>query len=134
MEEQEVTPELLEQLISGMGDKTKALLENQIEPLRKAVEEQGVALKRLEAGEAPDGPKSVKSIIDGNKKGFQSVLDGSARTVKFTVPELSVKTLIETSAVGGSTIAQRLPDVGQVATMPTLIRSLFRTGTVSRGM
>lgn len=133
MDEETLTPELLDQLISGMGDKTKALLENQIEPLKKTLEEQGVELKRLKAGEVPDGPKSVKSIIDGNKKGFQSVIDGSARSVKFTVPEVSVKTLVETSAVGGSTIAQRLPDVGQVATMPALIRSLFRTGTVSQG-
>lgn len=121
-----------EEEISALLEKVKSEVTRVIEPIKKGVEEQGIALQRLKIGDVPGG-NAIAKILETKKKDFQSVLDGTARSVKFTVPAESVKTLVQSSSVANSTLAHRLPDVGQVATINPVLRSLFRQASVSPG-
>lgn len=107
--------------------KIRETVKSEQDALRKTVEVQGIELQRLKAGgrHTTSTGSPLLSIIESKKKDFENLLSGNAARVKFEIPSTVMKTLAETASITDSTQAYRLPGVGQLATPPMTLRSLF---------
>lgn len=101
-----------------------------IDDLTAAIETQGLTLNELKAG-SPMKVKTIDEIFAEKKSAITAIADSSNGTVKFEIPK---KSLVGTASVGSNTIGMRLPDIGQMAYAGSVLRSLFRKGSIEAGM
>lgn len=117
-----VSTEVFEQKLADLG-----LEEDSIKNLTEAVEKQGEELRKFfEEGEK--NGKSVEQMIHEKKDDIKKLASGEARNFKM---HLSKKTLVQRTAVAGTTMAMRLPGVGEIPYQSTIISGLFRHAGVS---
>ena len=96
----------------------------QLKVLQKAIEDQGIAIRKMSIG---NGSKQIKSIEDELYAVKDQLLNAANKTVV-------IKTDVTRASITDNTISMRLPDVGQLATQANRLASLFATGTISEGM
>ena len=101
-----------------------------IKTLTDAVEKQGIEMRKLFAGEAAP-EKSLEQQIQANKQAIEDIAKGSGKTVSIKIGGNTNKTLVQRSGVSGSTMAMRLPDVGQLPYLGAQMTNLFRHAQVS---
>jgi len=102
------------------------LKDNVIKELTDAIEKQGIEIGKMLNGTA--GPKKgLDEIIAEKAKDIQKIATGGGN-VKFTI---SNKTLVQRSAVGSTTMAMRLAEIGQLPYLGTEMSDLFRHVPVS---
>lgn len=102
-----------------------------ISTLTKAVEDQGLQLTELLNKSRKTEVKTLSQILNEKRDLILGLATGAQKAVSFNIP---VKTLVETSLVGSSTIGQRLPDIGQIAVGGAVLSGLFRHAPVEAGM
>lgn len=102
-----------------------------IETLTKAIETQGLKLTELLSNGKDNEVKTLKQILNEKADLITGLATGAHKNVSFNIP---VKTLVQTSLVGSSTIGQRLPDIGQIAVGGAIMGGLFRHAPVEDGM
>ena len=112
---------------SELASKLEAmqLKDDTIKKLMDAVEKQGEELRKI-FNAKPTPEKSFSEVIHDKAKEIQAIAKGGGN-VKLTVD----KTLVTRALVSGSTMAMRLPDVGQLPYLGTVLAGLFRHVTVS---
>jgi len=149
----------LEKLFASAGVKTKETIKNEVaevlakvvsidefekrmkaisvdpvlvEKLQTAIEKQGLELSTYLEGKK-GAEKTMGEFLNEHKEKFQAVsTQGRQAAFKLTLPrEVVQKTLVERSAVGSSTQAMRLPEIGQLDYLNPVIRPLFRAVTIS---
>jgi HK97 family phage major capsid protein len=122
MEDDEVTlsPEQ-EAAQNALLNKIRKTIADENKPLRDQLDKQGLELKRLGLDGGYNSGTPILDVVRGKKKEIENFLSGNARSVNFTV-----KTLATTGSITSSTQARRLTDVGQLATQPLTLRSLFQ--------
>ena len=102
------------------------LKEDAIKNLTEAVAKQGTELSKFLIGKKEGEEISLKDQI---KASAEKIKDAVSKNGIF---EMEVnKTQVARSAVSGSTMAMRLPDVGQLAYLGTKLDGLFRHAPVS---
>lgn len=103
------------------------LKEGAIKELVDAVEKQGVELNKMLNGTT--GPKKgLDEIIAEKATAIKALASGTAPNVKISIAN---KTLVQRSAVSGTTMAMRLAEIGQLPYMGTELSDLFRHVNVS---
>ena len=95
-----------------------------IKTLVDAVEKQGIEMRKFNEGRTPT--KSLNELVAEKSDAIRQIGKGGPN-VKMTVD----KTLVQRSAVSGSTMAMRLPDVGEIPYLGAVISPLFRHAPVS---
>lgn len=95
----------------------------QLKVLNKALEDQGLAIKKLTLG---GGAKQRKTIEDELYAVKDKLLNAKNENVV-------IKTDVTRASITNSTISMRLPDVGQLATQANRLAPLFAAGTISEG-
>jgi len=95
-----------------------------IKTLVDAVEKQGIEMRKFNEGRTPT--KSLNELVAEKSDAIKQIGKGGPN-VKMTVD----KTLVQRSAVSGSTMAMRLPDVGEIPYLGAVISPLFRHAPVS---
>jgi hypothetical protein len=101
------------------------LKDNVIKSLTEAVEKQGVEMRKLLGGEEGE-KKGLDQLIKEKSEQIVKLASGG-QNVKFEVN----KTAIARASVSGSTMAMRLPDVGEIPYLGTVMSGLFRHAPVS---
>jgi len=102
------------------------LKEDSIKALTDAVEKQGIELNKMLNGTA--GPKKgLEEMIAEKAADIVKIATGGPN-VKMNI---SNKTLVQRSAVGSSTMAMRLAEIGQLPYLGTEMSDLFRNVQVS---
>ena len=96
----------------------------QLKVLQKAIEDQGIAIRKMSIS---NGSKQIKSIEDELYAVKDHLLNAANKTVV-------IKTDVTRASITDNTISMRLPDVGQLATQANRLAPLFATGTISEGM
>lgn len=125
--EKKNTDEIKTQIAALKSEIEKANRE-QFESLTKALETQGMAIRKLMAGE---GKESRKTLLDIIKEKKDDISKASIQNpVKFTVNKADVLT----SSVADSTIGMREQRIGQIARAANMIRPILATGVISEGM
>lgn len=105
---------------------TMGLKEGAIKELVDAVEKQGVELNKMLNGTT--GPKKgLEEMIAEKSKEIQAIAKGGP-SVKMS---LANKTLVQRSAVGSTTMAMRLTEIGQLPYLGSTLSELFRHVQVS---
>ena len=98
-----------------------------IEKLTQAVEEQGLALAKF--AKPDDAVKTVDAVINENASNISKLVDakrGESLTLKFSKEAIEArKTQVTRASVSNNTMAYRLPGVGQLAYMGTVMSGLF---------
>lgn len=123
--------------VKELDEKFKAigLEEKTIEKILKAVDTQGLEIRKmLDAQNERFGGnvKSIGEILHEAKEQLKSLASGSGKNVKLMIPSNAVnKTLVERSAVGSSTQAMRLTDIAQLDYLNPVMRSLFPAVQIS---
>jgi HK97 family phage major capsid protein len=123
--------------LKELDEKFKAigLEEKTIEKILKAVDTQGAELRKMldEQNQrwGGSGLKSIGEILNESKEAIKALATGG-KNVKLVLPSNSVnKTLVERSAVGSSTQAMRLSEIGQLDYLNPIMRSLFSAVSIS---
>lgn len=130
MNEKEAT-ELIQEVQKRSEARMTAQMDEKIFELTDAVEKQGTALRGMMQFGGADFGSPMSKIISDNKKSFESLANGESKGLKFNVPRATVnKALVARANVVDSTLALRLPDVGQIAHALPVMRSLFRSAQV----
>jgi HK97 family phage major capsid protein len=103
----------------------------EVAELKSLLQGHGELLKKMEAVSIEGTVKSLHETIMGHAEGIIAVGKGKG-DFTFTVSKNVVKAAGDTlrGSVTGSTQAMRLTDVGQLATISTVIAPLFRQGRV----
>ena len=102
---------------------------NSIDELTKAVETQGLELRKALTPQATE--KGIDQIIAEKKEELSKLGKGERKTIEFTVSQEQVaKTTATRASVVGYTDTYRIPGVGQVATRGLTISPLFSQQTV----
>lgn len=103
-----------------------------IEKLQEAIEKQGLELTTFLEGKKND-EQTLTSVLQANKEKLQAIAkNGREAAFKIILPaSVARKTLVERSAVGSSTQAMRLTEIGQLDYVNAVIKSLFRTVQIS---
>lgn len=98
-----------------------------IEKIQQAVEKQGLELTKMLEGKKKVR-KNLHSILVENKEKLKALSEqGRQAAFKIILPaDIARKTLVERSAVGSSTQALRLSEIGQLDYNNTVMRGLFR--------
>lgn len=149
--------EQLKKLLSGVSDKHKSLVESEvknalktvyesdefaakmralgleektIEKINDAIEKQGLKLQEL-GEKTPVAIKSLDELLKEKSSDIVKLASGDARQFKMTIPGEVVKTLVQRSAVSGSTQAMRLPEIGQLPYLGAVMTNVFRHAPVS---
>lgn len=149
----------LEKLFSAAGEKTKAVIKTEvaealakvittdelekrlkavavdpavIEKLQTAIEKQGLELTTYMEGKKK-ARVSLASILKQNADKLKALSEqGRNAAFKLSLPSNVVrKTLVQRSAVGSSTQAMRLSEIGQLDYNNTIIKTLFRSVQIS---
>jgi len=102
-----------------------------IETLTKAIETQGLKMNELFENKRNTEVPDLKTVLVSKKALIEGLANGTEKAISFEIP---IKTLVQTSLVGGSTIGQRLPDIGQIPTGAAILGTLFRHAPVEAGM
>jgi len=95
-----------------------------IKTLVDAVEKQGLELRKFNEGKP--ATKTLDEIVTEKSDAIRAIGSGGPN-VKFKVN----KTLVQRSAVSGSTMAMRLPDISELPYLGAVISPLFRHAPVS---
>lgn len=98
-----------------------------IEKLTEAVEKQGLELQKFLEGKK-EAEADLDKVIDAQKDNIKKLATGDLRQVKLTVAN---KTLVTRAGVSNSTQAMRLPEIGQLGYLGTVMSGLFRHAPVS---
>lgn len=149
--------EQLKKLLSGVADKHKSLVESEvknslktvyesdefaakmralgleektIDKINDAIEKQGLKLQEL-GEKTPVAIKSLDELLKEKSSDIVKLASGDARQFKMTIPGEVVKTLVQRSAVSGSTQAMRLPEIGQLPYLGAVMTNVFRHAPVS---
>jgi len=97
-----------------------------IDKILKAVEIQGLELRKMfDDGQKKNIVKSIGEHLEEVKDKLKGIATGENRIVKMVIPPVN-KTLVERSAVGSSTQALRLSEIGTLDYLNPVMRSLFR--------
>lgn len=107
----------------GLGDGV-------IKELTDAVEKQGQEMQKVL--QQKSGQETVEDILEKNKDAIMKVAENPKEGLKLHLPPVR-KTLVQTSAVASSTLAMRLPDVGQLPYLGAVMRNSFRNVSVGAG-
>jgi len=100
------------------------LSEDAISGLTKAVEEQGIEMRKL-FDEKINAPKTLSEELNEKADEIRKIASGELRSLK-----LELKTDVTRALVSGTTQAMRLTGVGQIQTQNNVIAGLFRQATV----
>lgn len=122
-----MTPSDFESKMTSLGLKDGAIKE-----LTDAVKAQGEKLREIESAKGKDAPqKSIEDIVKEKAVEIKSLISASQNTeVKLIIPATN-KAVVTRAGLSGSTLGMFLPDVGQAATINTVIRNLFRQASIS---
>lgn len=97
-----------------------------IAAVEKAIKDQGDELRKMiENKNRNEEPKSLKQILLEQKDKIAKVVSENGR-FSFSIPTDVHKTTVIRTAVSGSTQAYRLPDIGQLPFLSTVMSGLFR--------
>lgn len=109
--------------------------EETIKELTDAIEKQGEEIQRLLQKGTDEDSTPLEQKMEEKKEDILAIAkSGKRESVKFELSAKEVqKTLVQTSAVASSTIATRLPDIGQLPYLEPVISNLFRTVSVGEG-
>ena len=99
------------------------LKENVITELTEAVEKQGIELRKFFDGK--EEKLTLSEQLNKMADDIRKIAIGDARSHSFTL-----KTDVTRASITDSTIAMRLPGVGQIQTQRNVISGLFRQGTI----
>lgn len=120
-----MTPTVFEEKMNAIGVNEKVIKE-----LTAAVEKQGEELRKMFDNNSKGQRKSLEEIVTEKADEIKDIANHQGqKTVKIIVP--TQKTLVTRAGLANSTLGMFLPDVGQIATMDTVMRPLFRQGRVS---
>lgn len=102
-----------------------------VKNLEEAIQKQGEELRKLSAN-IEQKTETVESIIEKNADKIKAIAkDGQRAAFKLELPAKVVnKTQVTRAGVSGSTMAMRLPDVGQLAYRGLKMSGLFRHAPV----
>jgi HK97 family phage major capsid protein len=125
-----VTGDLLGEKLEAIGLKAETVKE-----ITDAVEKQGEEIQRLlQSKQTEDSTPLEQKMAEKKDEILNIAKTGSRQTVKFELSGKEVnKTLVQRSAVSGSTIATRLSEIGQLPFLEPVISNLFRTVSVGEG-
>ena len=120
-----MTPTVFEEKMNAIGVNEKVIKE-----LTEAVEKQGEELRKMFDNNSKGERKSLEETVKERAEEIKDIANHQGqKTVKIIVP--TRKTLVTRAGLANSTLGMFLPDVGQIATMDTVMRPLFRQGRVS---
>lgn len=128
--------ELAKGLMSATDFENKMVLlgltDGAIKELTEAVKTQGEKLREMESAKNDKAPqKSMEDIVKEKATEIKALVSASQNTeVKLIIPAAN-KTLVTRAGLVNSTLGMFLPDVGQAATINTVIRNLFRQASIS---
>jgi HK97 family phage major capsid protein len=106
-----------------------------VKEITDAVEKQGEEIQRLLQSKQTEDSTPLEQKMAEKKDDILNIAKtGSRQTVKFELSGKEVnKTLVQRSAVSGSTIATRLSEIGQLPFLEPVISNLFRSVSVGEG-
>jgi hypothetical protein len=106
-----------------------------VKEITDAVEKQGEEIQRLLQSKQTEDSTPLEQKMAEKKDDIIAIgKSGQKQSIKFTLSAKEVnKTLVQTSAVSSSTIATRLPDIGQLPFLEPVMSTLFRTVSVGEG-
>ena len=113
-----VTTEILEEKLKAAG-----LEENAIKELATSVEKQGEAMRKL--FEKKGEKKSIDEIIEEKAEDIVKIAKGGPNV------EFNLKTEVTRASVSNTTMAMRLPGLGEIPYLGTVMSGLFRHVTVT---
>ncbi len=105
--------------------------DNAIKELTEAIEKQGLEINKMISGKGKNEGKSVEEIVHEKANEITAIAKSGGRTsFKFELPSVN-KTEVSRAAVGSSTMAMRLSEIGQLPYLGTVMSGLFPHVTVS---
>ena len=109
------------------------LKENAIAKLAEAVEKQGTELRKmLEGNGKPRIVKSIDELVHENAEKIQKMASADkGDNFRMRVSANADKTIVERASVSSSTMAIRLPGIGQLATRNLVMDQVFPTVNLS---
>jgi len=121
-----VTIEEFNKRMEVLGENSK-----KIDQLTKALETQGEEIRKFfEAGKSKDTTKTLDEILQENSekiRGLSQASKSGRDNVKITLSKETIeKTLVSRANVTAGTNAFRVPGVGQIAVVTSVISTLFR--------
>ena len=125
--EQAATDEISKQIEALKAEINEANVK-QLGTLQKAMEDQGVALRKL-MSEGAKTEKTLYDILEEKSEDLKKIIGNRNESVKFTIDKATVLT----SSVSDSTVAYRDPNIGRIQRASNVLRPLFQTGVVSPG-
>jgi HK97 family phage major capsid protein len=125
-----VTGDQIAEKLEAIGLKAETVKE-----ITDAVEKQGEEIQRLlQSKQTEDSTPLEQKMAEKKDEILNIAKTGSRQTVKFELSGKEVnKTLVQRSAVSGSTIATRLSEIGQLPFLEPVISNLFRSVSVGEG-
>jgi len=101
--------------------------DKKISELTEALKTQGETLKKLLNPGKENAGKSFDEIIEEKKDKIKALASGDrSAAFKLEIPSEAFKTLLQRAAVNQNTTAMRLPDVGQLAYLGSVMSGLFQ--------
>lgn len=110
----------------GKTLETLGLKSDVIKTLTDAIEKQGIEMRKLFATD--ETKKTVDEIVKEHGEAIKAISKGGGN-VKFSVN----KTLLTRAAATSNTLGYRLTDIGEIATLGTVMSGLFRHAPVGPG-